>query len=188
MNKKGFSIVYVLLAIVVLFVIVQFVFNKYSKAIDASTTSSVSVSVKKSNKNFDKTQSPKNMKGASSGRRGEPAIMSQIMRKLSLIAVSQEIYFKKHSHYAKNIKDLEVNQGIFTLPGYEIGLDDNKDGWSVWAKKTKEKKGDNKTFYIGKNSRTKQICCQDIDQGACQALYLDKVTCASKGWTLDLKK
>lgn len=188
MNKKGFSIVYILLTIVILFVIVQFVFNKYSKAIDASTNSPVSVSVKKSNKSFAKTQAAKDMKGGPSARRGEGAIMSQIMRKLSLIAVSQEIYFKKHSHYAKNVKDLEINQGIFTLPGYEIGLDDNKDGWSVWAKKTKEKKGNNKTFYIGKNSRTKQICCQDIDQGSCEALSLSKVTCDSKGWTLDLKK
>lgn len=186
MNKKGFSIFYILLAIVVLFVIVQFVFNKYSKAIDSSAVSSVSVNVK-SHKSFAKTQAAKDMKGGPSARRGESAIMSQIMRKLSLIAVSQEIYFKKHSHYAKNVKDLEINQGIFTLPGYEIGLDDNKDGWSVWAKKTKEKNGV-KTFYIGKNSKTKQICCQDIDQGSCQALHLDKVECASKGWTLDLKK
>lgn len=187
MNKKGFSIVYILLAVVVLFVIVQFAFNKYSKAIDASTTSSVSVSVKKSHKSFAKTQTPKGVKKGAAARKGENAIMSQIMRKLSLIAVSQEMYFKKHSHYAKNVKDLEINQGIFTLPGYEIGLDDNKDGWSVWAKKTKEKNGV-KTFYIGKNSKTKQICCQDIDKGSCEAFSLSKVTCDSKGWTLDLKK
>ena len=187
MNKKGFSIVYILLAIVVLFVIVQFVFNRYSKTIDASTTSSVSVSVKKSNNSSAKTKNIADAKARTTpAKRGETAIMSQIMRKVSLIAVAQEIYFKKHSHYAKNIKDLEINQGIFTLPGYEVGVDDNKDGWSVWVKKTKEK--NNKTFYIGKNSKTKQICCQDIDQGSCEALNLGKVTCESKGWTLDLKK
>jgi Tfp pilus assembly protein PilE len=176
MNKKGFSLIAVLVAVILLFVVLQIFLNKYMQTVDSSVATAKKVSsgklFKSKNKKHLPTQIPVNI---------------QLSRKLDFLLHQQNRYFAQNRKYATELKTLEVPEAIIKMPDYTFGLDNNKDGWVVWTKKIKSDKNKKDKFYLGKNIKTRRLCCQDIDKGACKALNWDNIPCTEQGWTLDSK-
>ncbi|MBQ4493694.1 MAG: hypothetical protein II972_03740 [Elusimicrobiaceae bacterium] len=161
MNKKGFSIIGILISVVILIFVVQFAMKQYKKSL--SNVSALKLAGSSS-------QTGKNKQGGTTLRDGI-LLKASILPQLDNLLREQQVSLVSKGSYAKNISSL--NTSLPSAPGYNYGVSDNKAGWVAWVKKTS---GNNK-FLISKNIHTKQLCCKDIDNGACKIVSVANITC-----------
>lgn len=155
MNKKGFSLIAALIGLIILLFVLQYAMKHYQKSL--SKISAVKTGVAK----------PKSGKQGFSVQEGI-LLKVNILPQLDNLARQQDFMFSTRGVYADNISALNAAPAPNTQ--YKYGV--NKDGF-VWVKKIG---GDNK-FQLFKNAKTKQLCCKDIDAGACQIVSVANIPC-----------
>ena len=160
MNKKGFSVIGALIGLIILLFVIQFAMKQYKKSLSNVSALKVATFAQKTNNN----------KQGGSFQEGIMLKVSVLPQLDSLLREQQSFLVLKGS-YAKNISSLNVSPA--PVPQYTYGVSDNKDGWVVWAKKT----GGNNKLLLSKNIKTKQLCCKDIDAGACQIVSVANIPC-----------
>ena len=160
MNKKGFSIIGMLISVVILLFVLQFAMKQYKASLSNVSALKLVGTNQKTGKN----------NHAVSLRDGI-LLKASVLPQLDNLLREQQAFFSAKGTYAKNISSLGA--GPAPTPQYVYGVSDNNAGWIVWVKKT----GGNNKFLISKNIKTKQLCCKDIDKGACQIVSVANITC-----------
>ena len=182
MNKKGFSFIGILIALILLFFILQVFLTHYTKKA-AKAPAKALVSAKKVAQEAKLNQEGMVKKMLSN--REIPTNM-QVMRVLTILSRAQQRHFAENHRYATKIQELKVPAERLDAPGYELGLRDDTNGWVVWAKKISMDKGGK--FYLVKNAKNNQYCCEDIEEGSCEVNRMSHFSCSDKGVDLSFKK
>lgn len=163
MNKKGFSVIGVLVAVVILLFVVHFAMKQYKKSFsNVSSLKRVGVNQKTGKSN------------QAIFLRDGILLKAGVLPQLDNLLREQQTFFSAKGTYAKNISDLGVK--LAPTPQYVYGVSDNSEGWVVWVRKA----GGNNKFLVSKNIKTKQLCCTDLDAGACQNVPGANGTCPFK--------
>ncbi len=152
MDKKGFSLIGMIIGLLVLLFVLQYAMKHYQKSL--SKISAVKTGVAK----------PKSGKQGFSVQEGI-LLKVNILPQLDNLARQQELMLSTRGAYAKDISVL--NAASAPNNQYRYGATSDASGWVVWVKKV----GGNNKFQLFKNAKTKQLCCKDIDNESCQ--YLD---------------
>ena len=160
MNKKGFSLIAALIGLIILLFVLQFAMKQYKKSLsNVSAFKVVSSGQKASNT------------GQDGSFKDGILLKASVLPQLDNLLREQQSFLVLKGSYAKNITNLNATPA--PVPQYTYGVSDNKDGWVVWVKKT----GGSNKLFLSKNIKTKQLCCKDIDAGACQIVSVANIAC-----------